>query len=74
MNQTIKLYDLAPSITSTRYYSPTTWKTRMGLLHKGVKFETIPINFLNLRGELATRSSEPNITVPALELPDGTFI
>ncbi len=74
MSQVIKLYDLAPSPTSTRYYSPTTWKTRMGLLHKGVKFETIPINFLDLRGELAARSGEPNITVPALELPDGTFI
>ena len=74
MNQAIKLYELAPSPTSTRYYSPTTWKTRMGLLHKGVKFETVPINFLDLRGELATRSGQPNITIPALELPDGTFI
>jgi len=74
MDQVIKLYDLAPSPTSTRYYSPTTWKTRLGLLHKNVKFETIPINFLDLRGELVTRSGQPNITVPALELPDGTFI
>jgi hypothetical protein len=34
----------------------------------------IPINFLDLRGELVNRSGQPNITVPALELPDGTFI
>ncbi|CAF5145733.1 unnamed protein product, partial [Rotaria magnacalcarata] len=53
MNQVIKLYELAPSPTSTRYYSPTTWKTRMGLLHKNVSFETVPINFLDLRGNLA---------------------
>jgi glutathione S-transferase len=46
----------------------------MGLLHKGAKFKTIPINFLDLRGELVARSGEPNITVPALELPNGTFI
>ncbi|CAF4741536.1 unnamed protein product, partial [Rotaria magnacalcarata] len=60
--------------TSTRYYSPTTWKTRMGLLHKNVSFETVPINFLDLRGNLAIRSGQTNITVPAIELPDGTFI
>ncbi|CAF2059260.1 unnamed protein product [Rotaria magnacalcarata] len=74
MNQVIKLYELAPSPTSTRYYSPTTWKTRMGLLHKNVGFETVPINFLDLRGDLAIRSGQTNITVPAIELPDGTFI
>jgi hypothetical protein len=74
MDKLIKLYDLAPIPTSTRYYSPTAWKTRMGLLHKGVKFETIPINFLDLRGDVATRSGQPNITVPAIELPDGKFI
>src|SRR5689334_3609237 len=74
MEQVIKLYDLAPSPTSTRYFSPTAWKTRLGLLRKGVKFETIPIIFLDLRGELAIRSGQPNITVPATELSDGTFI
>lgn len=74
MNQVIKLYDLSPLPTSTRYYSPTAWKTRMGLLHKNVEFETVPINLLDLRGGLAKRSGHPNITVPAIELPDGTFI
>ena len=74
MNQVIKLYDLAPTATSSRYYSPTAWKTRMGLLHKGVAFETVPINFLDLHGELANRAKDPNITIPAIELPDGTFI
>ncbi len=34
----------------------------------------IPINFLDLRGERVIRSGQPNITVPALELPDETFI
>ncbi|CAF4424001.1 unnamed protein product [Rotaria magnacalcarata] len=46
----------------------------MGLLHKNVSFETVPINFLDLRGNLAIRSGQTNITVPAIELPDGTFI
>lgn len=74
MSGVIKLYDLAPTPTSTRYYSPTAWKTRLGLLHKNVTFETVPVNFLDVRGELARRSAHPDITIPAIELPDGTFI
>ena len=74
MTMKIKLYDLAPSPDSNRYYSPTAWKTRFGLLHKGVPFETVGIDFLQLRGDIATRSGQPNITVPAIELADGRFI
>ena len=74
MTTKIKLYDLAPSSNLTRYYSPTAWKTRLGLLHKGVSFETIPIDFLQLRRDIATRSGHPNITIPAIELDDGRFI
>ncbi|CAF1093263.1 unnamed protein product [Adineta ricciae] len=74
MNQKIKLYDLVASPKSTCYFSPTAWKTRLGLLHKNVQFETIPTTFLQLRGELAQRSGCPDITIPAIELLDGTFI
>ncbi len=70
----IKFYDLVPSSNSTRYFSPNPWKTRMGLLHKGVQFETIPVTLLDVRRDLATRSNQPNITVPAIELPNGKFI
>jgi glutathione S-transferase len=70
----IKFYDLVPSSNSVRYFSPNTWKTRMGFLHKGVPFETIPVTFLDVRGDLSTRSNQSDITVPAIELPDGKFI
>ncbi|CAF3345068.1 unnamed protein product [Rotaria socialis] len=74
MDGVIKFYELAPSVGSTHYFSPNTWKTRMGLLHKGVKFETIPATLLDFRGDLARRSNQPKISAPAIELPDGTFI
>ncbi|CAF3658817.1 unnamed protein product [Rotaria sp. Silwood1] len=74
MDGIIKFYDLAPSTSSTHYFSPNTWKTRMGLLHKGVEFETIPATLLDFRRDLARRSNQPHIAAPAIELPDGTFI
>jgi len=70
----IKFYDLVPSPDSVRYFSPNPWKTRMDLLHKGVQFETIPVTLIDVRRDLATRSKQPNITVPAIELPNGEFI
>jgi glutathione S-transferase len=70
----IKFYDLIPSTNSTCFFSPNTWKTRMDLLHKGVQFETIPVTLLDVRRDLAARSNHPNISVPAIELPNGKFI
>jgi glutathione S-transferase len=70
----IKFYESVPSSNSTCYISPNTWKTRMGFLHKGVQFETIPVTLLDVRHDLATRSKQSNISVPAIELPDGKFI
>ncbi|CAF2753698.1 unnamed protein product [Rotaria sp. Silwood2] len=74
MDGVIKFYDLAPRASSTHYFSPNTWKTRMSLLHKGVKFETISATLLDFRGDLARRSNQRHISAPAIELPDGTFI
>ncbi|TPX69342.1 hypothetical protein SpCBS45565_g02586 [Spizellomyces sp. 'palustris'] len=72
---TIKFYDLTADPTkSTRFFSPNTWKTRMALLHKQVKFETVPVTLLDIRGPIAKRSGLPNIQAPAIELPDGTFL
>lgn len=74
MDQIIKFYDLVPSIDSNIFFSPNTWKTRLCLLHKGVKFETVPTTLLDFRGILSQRSNQPEISAPAIELPDGTFI
>ncbi|UJR34574.1 hypothetical protein I4U23_027350 [Adineta vaga] len=70
----IKFYELVPSVNSKCYFSPNTWKTRMGFLHKGVEFETIPVTLIDVRRDLAVRSNLPNISVPAIELPNGEFI
>lgn len=70
----IKLYELVPSTNSICYFSPNTWKTRMGFLHKGVPFETVPVTLIDVRRDLATRSNQSDIYVPAIELPNGTFI
>lgn len=70
----IKFYDLVPASDSVRYFSPNPWKTRMGFLHKGVQFETIPVTLIDVRRDLANRSNDPKICVPAIELPDGKFI
>ena len=74
MEQPIKFYDIVPSVGSKHYFSPNTWKTRLGLLHKGVQFETIPATLMDFRGDLSQRSKQPQISAPAIELPDGTFI
>lgn len=70
----IKFYELIPSLNSTCFFSPNTWKTRMGLLHKGVQFETVPVTLIDVRHDLASLSNQPNITVPAIELPNREFI
>lgn len=70
----IKFYDLIPAPGSVRYFAPNPWKTRMGLLHKGVPFETVSVTLIDLRRDIAARSNEPNIYLPAIELPNGTFI
>ncbi|MGQ0547241.1 MAG: glutathione S-transferase family protein [Betaproteobacteria bacterium] len=40
----IKLYDLAAA-EDDRRFSPTCWRTKMALKHKGLEFETIPWRF-----------------------------
>jgi len=41
---TIKLYDLAGA-EDERRFSPTCWRIKMALAHKGLKFEAVPWRF-----------------------------
>lgn len=74
MKGVLKFYELVPSVGSVHFFSPNTWKTRMGLLHKKASFKTIPVTLLDVRGDLSRRSKQPQISAPAIELPDGTII
>ena len=70
----IKFYDLVPTRASRCYFSPNTWKTRLSLLLKKVPFETIPVTLTDIQQDLTRRSGQSNVTVPAIELPDGRIL
>ena len=58
---TIALYELVGRDPS-RPFSPHCWKVRMGLAHKGLRFESIPVSFT----DVATVEGGTNRTVPVI--------
>ncbi|KAI8819006.1 uncharacterized protein EV422DRAFT_536306 [Fimicolochytrium jonesii] len=68
----IRFYELSVDPgKSLAVFSPNTWKTRMGMLHKGVTFETVPLSVLGFRTDLAKESGLSKITAPAIRLPNS---
>jgi glutathione S-transferase len=63
----LKLYDLAG--IEDRRFSPTCWRVKMALAHKGLDFETVPTPFTRI-AEIGGGVSK---TVPVLE-HDGRFV
>ncbi|EPQ27378.1 uncharacterized protein PFL1_04917 [Pseudozyma flocculosa PF-1] len=67
------LFDLTTRPEATLTFSPHTIKTILDLKLLGVGYERNRLTFTQIRGQLAQRIAE-NVTVPALELADGTHI
>ena len=63
----LRLYELAGR--DDRRFSPTCWRVRMALAHKGLAFETVPTPFTGI----AEIGGGTSTTVPVLE-SDGRFV
>lgn len=64
---TIKLYELR-GLDEANLFSPHCWKIRMSLAHKGLNYESIPVNFT----DVATLEGGANRTVPVIR--DGDTV
>ena len=67
------LFDLTNKPGGTACFSPHTIKTILDLKLLNVGFERQRLTFIQVRNELAERIAD-NVTVPALELSDGSHI
>ncbi|KAJ3095873.1 hypothetical protein HDU97_006447 [Phlyctochytrium planicorne] len=79
----IKFYELVADVETAdnnHFKNPNTWKTRLTLLRKGISFEAIIINHLDVSTTLTERfraqNNDPNFraTAPTIELEDGTLL
>lgn len=67
------LYDLTTKKGSNQCFSPHTLKTILDLKLLGIGYERQRLTFAQIRGELSRKVAN-NVTVPCLELSDGTNI
>ncbi|EST05266.1 Glutathione S-transferase, N-terminal [Kalmanozyma brasiliensis GHG001] len=67
------LFDLTDRLGGTRCFSPHTVKTLLDLKLLNVGYERQRLTFVQVRNELADKIGD-NVTVPALELSDGSHI
>lgn len=71
--QGLVLYDLTNKPNSNLLFSPHTLKTILDLKLLGIGYERQRLTFTQIRGELSSKVAD-NVTVPTLELSDGTNI
>ncbi|KAJ9479453.1 GST N-terminal domain-containing protein [Pseudozyma hubeiensis] len=67
------LFDLTDKPNGTACFSPHTVKTLLDLKLLNVGYERQRLTFVQVRNDLASRIAD-NVTVPALELSDGSHI
>ncbi|KAJ1581523.1 hypothetical protein NDA11_005127 [Ustilago hordei] len=67
------LFDLTDRANGTACFSPHTIKTILDLKLLNVGYERQRLTFIQIRNDLAERIAD-NVTVPALELSDGSHI
>ncbi|KAG0215425.1 hypothetical protein BGX28_010130 [Mortierella sp. GBA30] len=72
MTVTLRLFELVDGKTRTISFSPAVWRAKFALHHKNVKYESVPLTFLEI--PLTITKACPNVptpTVPTLQLDDG---
>jgi len=67
------LFDLTDKPSGKACFSPHTVKTLLDLKLLNIGYERQRLSFIQIRNELASRIAD-NVTVPALELSDGSHI
>ncbi|KAI1756892.1 putative glutathione S-transferase [Xylaria castorea] len=73
-NSKIVLFDI-PSKDPNHAWSLNTWKTRLILNYKGLDYETEWLEYPEIKPRLQPHfPDKEEFTVPAIKLPDGTYI